>query len=69
MRIGTIQYVDGVKEPDGRRIQLDNLFRGLFIFILFRAKDAIGLAQEQIAPAIMPFKVQELWNRQLSFQT
>ena len=49
-------------------IQLDNLFRALFIFILFRAKDAIGLTHEQIAPAIMPFKVQDLWNRQLSFQ-
>ena len=33
------------------------IFSGLlFIFILFRAKDAIGLTHEQIAPAIMPFK-------------
>ena len=45
----TIRYVDGVKEPDALRIQLDNLFRALFIFILFRAKDAIGLTHEQIA--------------------
>ena len=52
-----IRYVDGVKEPDALRIQLDNLFRALFIFILFRAKDAIGLTHEQIAP---PKDVQEL---------
>ena len=64
----TLLSEDGVKEPDALRIQLDNLFRALFIFILFRAKDAIGLTHEQIAPAIMPFKVQDLWNRQLSFQ-
>lgn len=40
--MGTIRYVDGVKEPDALRIQLDNLFRALFIFILFRAKDTIS---------------------------
>ena len=33
-----------------------------------RAIWSIGLTHEQIAPAIMPFKVQDLWNRQLSFQ-